>query len=261
LKPTYQADFGSTASDYARHRAGFPDRFFSELADRGVGRDGQSILDLGTGTGTLARGFARRGATVTGLDIANDMLDQARDIATSEGLKTLNFQHGSAEEIGQDTNCFDIVTAGQCWHWFDGPRAFAEVLRVLKPGGTLAICHFDWLPLSGNVVAATEALILTHSPDWPFGGGTGLYPAWPTGMAEAGFEGIETFSFDHIEKYSTEAWRGRIRASAPIGGTLSDTAVADFDAEHAAMLARDFPGDQQDVPHRCWAAIGKKPVS
>jgi len=258
LKPTYQADFGSTASDYAKHRAGFPDRFFEELSHRRVGLAGQAILDLGTGTGTLARGFARRGASVTGVDIAPDMLDQARDIAAAEGLDTLTFQTGSAEETGQNSNRFDIVTAGQCWHWFDGPAAFAEVLRVLKPGGTLVICHFDWLPLRGNVVAATEALILAHSPEWPFGGGTGLYPAWTTGMAEAGFEGIETFSIDHIEKYSTEAWRGRIRASAPVGGTLSEAEVAVFDEEHAAMLARDFPGELQQVPHRCWAAIARK---
>lgn len=259
MKPSYQADFGSTAHDYARHRAGFPDRFFDELAGRNVGLPGQTVLDLGTGTGTLARGFARRGATVTGVDIAPDMLVQAREIADSEGLKNIIFQTGSAEDTGMPANHFDIATAGQCWHWFDGPKAFGEVLRILKPGGQLVICHFDWLPLAGNVVAATERLILNHAPNWPYGGGTGIYPAWTTGMAEAGFEGVETFSFTHIENYNKESWRGRIRASAPIGGSMDAAGVAAFDADHAALLDREFPDDPLPVPHRCWAAIGQKP--
>ncbi|MFI5352650.1 MAG: SAM-dependent methyltransferase, partial [Candidatus Binatales bacterium] len=61
-------DFGKTACDYALYRAGFPDVLFERLAGFGIGRRGERILDLGTGTGTLGRGFARRGCDVTGLD-------------------------------------------------------------------------------------------------------------------------------------------------------------------------------------------------
>ena len=55
-------DFGRTAEDYARHRAGFPEQLFERLTARGIGCAGQRVLDLGSGTGSLARGFARRGA-------------------------------------------------------------------------------------------------------------------------------------------------------------------------------------------------------
>ena len=61
--------FGSAAKDYADHRKGFPDTTFDELLKLGVGESGQSLLDLGCGTGTLARGFANRGCVVTGADI------------------------------------------------------------------------------------------------------------------------------------------------------------------------------------------------
>lgn len=54
-------DFGRTADDYARHRAGFPDSLFKRLSELGIGLEGQDVVDLGTGTGTLGRGFARRG--------------------------------------------------------------------------------------------------------------------------------------------------------------------------------------------------------
>ena len=71
-------DFGATSADYARHRAGFPDSLFERLAAYGIGHARQSIVDLGTGTGTLARGFARRGCRVSGIDIFEAMLKAAR---------------------------------------------------------------------------------------------------------------------------------------------------------------------------------------
>jgi SAM-dependent methyltransferase len=250
--------FGRTAEDYRRHRAGFPDAFFERIAAFGVGLPGQRLLDLGTGTGTLARGFATRGASVTGLDPSDDMLSQARALDAEAGV-TVDYVTASAEATGLEDAAFDVVTAGQCWHWFDRPRAAAECMRLLKPGGALVIAHFDWLPLPGNVVEASEALMLEHNPDWIGAGGTGIYRRWPTDMAVAGFGDIESFSFDVAVPYSHEAWRGRIRASAAIGASLADEKVPLFDEAHAAMLAERFPDDPLAVPHRVFAAIGRKP--
>ena len=74
-------DFGLTSDDYARHRAGFPDELFTRLGTMGIGVSGQRLVDLGTGTGTLARGFARRGCVVTGIDPAPTMLDEAKRLS------------------------------------------------------------------------------------------------------------------------------------------------------------------------------------
>ena len=251
-------DFGRTAGDYARHRAGFPDRMFEELVGKGAVRAGERLLDLGTGTGTLARGFARRGLVVTGLDVATAMLEQARRLDRDAGVR-VRYVVAPAEATGLPDASFDIVSAGQCWHWFERARAVAEARRLLRPGGRVVIAHFDWLPLAGNVVEATERLIRQHNPDWALGGGHGLHPKCLADLALAGFAGLETFSFDQPVSYSHEAWRGRIRASAGIAASLDGAAVARFDAEHAAMLQRDFPGDPLSVPHRCWVAFGVAP--
>ena len=72
-------DFGRTAKDYGRYRPGFPPDFFARMAVRGVGVAGQRVLDLGTGTGALGRGFARRGCRVTGLDPSEALLAQAQE--------------------------------------------------------------------------------------------------------------------------------------------------------------------------------------
>ena len=152
-----------------------------------------------------------------------------------------------------------MVTAGQCWHWFDRPAAVAEARRILAPGrGRLAILYFDWIPLPGNAVAATEALIEAHNPAWIMGGGYGMWPQWVPEVQAGGFTDIETFSFDVVVPYTPEAWRGRIRASAGIT-VLDAEAEAAFDRELAALLARDFPGDRIAMPHRVWAMVATSP--
>ena len=251
-------DFGRTAGDYGAFRAGFPDALFDRLAALGVGLAGQRVLDVGTGTGALARGFAARGCTVTGLDPSTDLMAEAKRLDGEAGV-AVDYVAGKAEDTGQADEAFAVASAGQCWHWFDGPRAAAELRRVLVPGGRLAIAHFDWIPLAGNVVAATEALIGRHDPEWRFHGGSGLHGNRLTDAANAGFTGIETFSFDVMQPYSHEAWRGRIRASAGVGASLASDEIERFDAQHAALLAERFPADPLAVHHRCFAMVCRRP--
>jgi SAM-dependent methyltransferase len=150
-----------------------------------------------------------------------------------------------------------VVSAGQCWHWFDAPKAAAEVRRLLRPQGHAVIAHFDWVPLPGNVAAATEDLITARNPAWTMGGGTGLHPRWLADLATAGFTGIETFSFDRDVPYTPEAWTGRIRASAGVGASLGPQEVAEFSAELSALLRERFPGDVLHIPHRTWAVVAE----
>ena len=73
-----EPDFGAAASDYATHRAGFPDSFFARLRALGIGRPAQRVVDLGTGTGTLARGLAAAGCAAFGVDHSHAMVAEAR---------------------------------------------------------------------------------------------------------------------------------------------------------------------------------------
>jgi SAM-dependent methyltransferase len=248
-------DFGHTAADYARHRAGFPETFFERLKQRGAGLPGQTIVDLGTGTGTLARGFARRGCQVIGFDISGPMLEQARRLSEQDGA-AVDYRLGQAEQTGLDSGTADVVAAGQCWHWFDGPAAAREAARILRPQGLAVIAHFDWIPLKGNVVEATEQLILDYNPEWRGAGGHGLYPRWMRDLGEAGFHGLETFSYEVFAPYSHEDWRGRIRASAGVGASLTPEKVADFDRDLSSLLQARFPQPVLHVHHRVWALTG-----
>jgi len=93
------ADFGKTANDYGRHRAGFPDEFFERLKALGILRAGMRALDLGTGTGTIARGLATRGCEVTGLDRSAPLMEQAAELDRCAGA-VVKYVYAAAEERG-----------------------------------------------------------------------------------------------------------------------------------------------------------------
>jgi SAM-dependent methyltransferase len=61
----------------------------------------------------------------------------------------VDYRVGRAEATGLDAKSVDVVTAGQCWHWFDRGAATREVARILRTGGHIIIAHFDWIPLDG----------------------------------------------------------------------------------------------------------------
>ena len=102
-----------------------------------------------------------------------------------------------------------------------------EITRLLVNGGSVVIAHFDWLPISGNVVAATEQIILRYTPTWPFAVALGCIHSGSQTFSLQASPRIESFSFDVSVAYSHEAWVGRVRASAPIAGTLDSRGVRD----------------------------------
>lgn len=251
-------NFGRTAADYGRYRAGFPDELFDRLIARDVISPGFAVLDLGTGTGTVARGFALRGCTAIGLDPSTELLAQAQRVDREAGV-SVRYVEGRAEALPFEDPMFDVVSAGQCWHWFERTRAAAEAYRVLKSGGYIVLAHFDWIPLPGNVVDATEQLIMRHNPRWKMAGGNGIHAYELADLSAAGLTGVEAFAFDVGTPYTHEDWRGRIRASAGVAASLSAEQVARFDAELADLLAREYVADPLIVPHRVWTVTARRP--
>jgi SAM-dependent methyltransferase len=254
-----EIDWSQSSTDYARHRRGFPDSFFERLAARGLIAPGRRAVDLGTGTGTLARGLAQRGMNVVGLDVAEGQLREARRLSELEGAPAITYALAAAEETGLASGAHDLVIAGQCWHWFDRPRAAREAERLLAHGGHVVIAHFDFLPRT-QVVARTFDLVRTHlrpgaRAEGPFGTES-LYPEWLVDLSEAGFVDLETFSFDTDVPYTHAGWRGRMRASQWMI-TAGEAARERFDAALAERLAAELP-DPLVVPHRVFAVIARR---
>jgi SAM-dependent methyltransferase len=255
-------DFGVAAADYARHRQGPPAELFDRLARfHGLGLPGQDVVDVGTGTGFVARTLAARGARAVGVDPSPALLAQAAQLAAAGGLDVA-WRHATAEHTGLADASADVVTACQAWHWFDRPRAAAEARRILRPGGAIAILHLDWMPLPGSAVELTLAIVARHRAGAPppideWFAHHGVYPYWADDLAAAGFECIEHMGFDVAQRYTRAAWRGRVRASALVS-TMPPAARAACDDDLDRALAMGF-ADPVDVPHRVFAVIAQAP--
>jgi SAM-dependent methyltransferase len=248
-------DFGKSASDYALHRKGFPPSTIARLTALQVGLPGQSILDLGTGTGLLALEMARRGCDVVGLDPSEAMLTKAREAAQVEHLST-RFVQGVAEDTGLSAASFDVVTVGTAWHWFDKSKAAQEARRVLKPDGRLAITVLEWHFLPNNVLTETLALIREYAPQTSRPHPSTLrYPDWTGDLVAAGFNRWEAFAYIEPIAYTHEGWRGRVRASQGVGPVMDRRNLGAFDREMAKMLSSKFPNDPMTVDHRISAIV------
>jgi SAM-dependent methyltransferase len=102
-------------------------------------RPGERILDLATGTGWTSRLVARRGAIVTGVDIATGLLEAAEQQAAAENL-SIQYVHGDAEALPFDDGSFDAVVSTCGVMFASRPEAAAkELARVCRPGGRIAL--------------------------------------------------------------------------------------------------------------------------
>jgi len=117
---------------------------FTEIIDgvirRAALQRGQQVLDLGTGTGSVAVGAASAvmpGGTVTAMDISPEMLRLARQRAASMGLSNITFLEGRAEEIPTPSGRFDAVLASLSLMYVIDRGAAREIARVLRPGGRM----------------------------------------------------------------------------------------------------------------------------
>jgi SAM-dependent methyltransferase len=126
-------------------------------------QSGDSLLDVGCGTGVVAITAAKHGAHATGIDLTPELLQRARQNASISEV-SIDWREGDAENLPFDDGSFDVVLS-QFGHIF-APRpevAIAEMLRVLKPGGTIA---FSSWPPEGHV-GRSSALIGKYLPAPP----------------------------------------------------------------------------------------------
>lgn len=252
IDPGRTIDWSKTSEDYAKFRPGPPSSFYERLIALNVGLKGQRILDLGTGTGVLAREFARNGAIVSATDISSEQISMANQLAHNQNLN-VDFRVSAAEEQPYADHQFDVITANQCWLYFDKERIIPEVKRLLKLEGVLVTSHFCWLPREDMIARKTEELVLRFNPQWTAGDFSGHIPEFPE-WAKGAFDLKAMFYYDEHIPFTIETWRGRIRACRGIGASLSDEEVKQFDMAHEKLL-REIAGESFTILHRIDAHI------
>ena len=127
--------FSSAADDYARYRPGYPARVFETCQSYGSLTIGDSVVDIGCGTGISSRHFSQWGYYVTGVDPNKAMLAKARE---AEG--GVDYVVGEASATGLADGCADMLICAQAMHWFDLDDCVDEWFRILR--GSRPCCAF-----------------------------------------------------------------------------------------------------------------------
>jgi SAM-dependent methyltransferase len=146
--------FSAKAADYARYRPTYPDELFEWLASR-VPRH-QAALDVGTGNGQAAVALAKHFERVIAIDPGEGQLAAATPNARVE------YRQAGANAFGLEPGSVDLVTAAQAFHWFPFDAFFGEVLRVVRPGGVLAVWTYALAEITPSIDAVVEELYRGH---------------------------------------------------------------------------------------------------
>jgi SAM-dependent methyltransferase len=131
--------FATTVALYEELRPPYPRSFFREVVLRlSLGKQ-HTLIDLGTGPGLLALGFAPYVGRVVGVDPEPAMLTAARKAAERASL-ALTLIEGKAEDLTDDIGSFDVVTIGRALHWMDREPTLARLERLVAPEGVILVC-------------------------------------------------------------------------------------------------------------------------
>ena len=136
-------ELGAVANLESRgHAAGYV-RMVQALTDATQLQPGQTVLDVGCGTGVVDRWLGRRTARqnrIIGVDINRYLLQEAVALARKEGLEgAVDFREGSAEALPFPDNSFDVTMSMTVIEEVDAQQMLAEMVRVTKPGGRVAV--------------------------------------------------------------------------------------------------------------------------
>jgi SAM-dependent methyltransferase len=208
--------FDLGADTYERGRPGYPEPAVAWLIQvLGIG-PGSQVVDLAAGTGKLTRQLVPTGAELTAVEPVAGM--RAR---LAEAVPGSRAEAGTAEAMPLPDGTASSVVVGQGFHWFDGPRALAEIHRVLRPGGGLGLIwnvRDESVPWVGELTRIIE----------PYRGDAPRYLSgrWRDGFATTSlFEPLNERSFRHAQEGDRAMMRDRI-ASVSFVACLEEDAQA-----------------------------------
>jgi len=209
--------FGSDPAAYDRSRPPYPDELIRRLT-------APEVLDVGSGTGIVARQLQATGAHVLGVDPDARMAEHARSTGVDTEVATF-------EDWDPAGRTFDAVVAGQSWHWVDPQRGLATVAEVLRPGGRFAVFAHAYAapPEVGRALADALARAVPDSPVNP--GAT----ADPVAIYQAGFARVadrirdtgrftepEQWRFDTDRSYTRDQWLAQLATTGALTPLTAD---------------------------------------
>jgi SAM-dependent methyltransferase len=198
----WPSGYARSAAAYERGRPGYPPAAVDFLAARLRLGPGRTVVDVAAGTGKLTRPLLTTGAEVVAVEPVAEM--RAALPAAAAPMA------GTAEAIPLADGSVHAVTVGQAFHWFDGEAALAEIHRVLRPEGLLAL-FWNVRVMDDPGHAAIEELIAPHRGDVP----SHRSGRWRDALERTTLFGpLEEHSFDNSHDIDAEGLAARVGSTS-----------------------------------------------
>ena len=249
-------DWGRTSKEYAKYRDIYPEIFYKKIVDRGLCVKGQRVLDLGTGTGVLPRNMYKYGADWTGTDISAEQIEQAKRLSEAAGMD-IKYLAVPSEDLSFPKESFDVITACQCFWYFDHEKVMPKLAEMLKPGGKLLILYMAWLPFEDKIAGESERIVLEYSPNWT-GKGETRKPIDIPQIAYRYFDLADREEYDVKVPFTRESWHGRMKACRGVGASLGGEELAEWDTRHRELLEKTAPEKFEVLHYAALAVLERK---
>ena len=156
--------FSTRVENYIKYRPGYPAGVIDLLRDE-CGLDENSVVaDIGSGTGILSSSLLKLGSHVFGVEPNKEMREAGERLLAE--YPNFTSVAASAEDTTLQDNSIDIITASQAFHWFDRAKAKEEFLRILKPGGWVALIWNDRQTTTTPFQIEYERMLQTYATDY-----------------------------------------------------------------------------------------------
>ncbi|NLR93539.1 MULTISPECIES: class I SAM-dependent methyltransferase [Flammeovirga] len=135
--------FSSSSSSYKKFRPRYPDSLFEKIMEHV--KDTNDVLDCGTGNGQATRYLSKNFKSVIGIDISKNQINNA------ESERNIWYLEGNANATRFKDESFDLITAAQSLHWFDLEAFNQEAIRLLRPGGVIALFGYNLFKVNPEI--------------------------------------------------------------------------------------------------------------
>jgi SAM-dependent methyltransferase len=200
--------FLGRVDSYAKHRPSYPAAAIDLLAARCGLKPRANVIDLGSGTGILSRLLLERGAQVYGIE---PNVEMRRYCAEALAGRDFHSQEGTAENTRMPDAFFDLLVAGQSFHWFKPEPARTEALRILKPGAWAALLWNERPQGRNAFLDDYEALLRRYAPEYE---AVARLRAEEDGIRRFFGQEPESASFANQQLFDFEGLAGRVQSSS-----------------------------------------------
>ncbi len=242
--------FETTARTYAARREPYPPAFFAAAA-KALSLDGhEALIDLGTGPGLLALGFAPYVGRILGVDPEPAMVVEARHAAAAAQI-TFPVINGRAENVAAELGPFDLVTIGRALHWMDREATLATFNRILAPEGRVLICGSTSAGADINPWRPVYDAVLRSWGERRDGRHRRLYEHWFDGTP---FNLVAEIRTTHSQEITPQALFERALTRSTTSPAVLGSRVNVFRAQLLEALTPFFPdlGGHEVVEAKAW---------